>query len=245
MKAIEFTLAKILLLTIAMLSVSVPLHGEEDPSQLLGRGDPGLKIIYKSTNEFVIYDDEPWTFGAGLVGGYDERTINILLERNYGLRRKIQTRSWNDIPKQLYPFGNGRTFTCEVGSAESNWPHATVLFSLDGASLSQSNDLYEEARKLYGLTPKQLFLGKIGSNIYYWQWPNARKIFYQSTSDAKAVRYLELPKGVEDVFGVAKSVKKDVFIEVFRRSTGFFHLTPFEFSYIDLSLSKSRPTNDG
>ena len=245
MKAIEFALAKILLLTIAMFASPVPLHGQGDPSQLLGSGDPGLKIIYKSTNEFVIYDDESWTFGPGLLGGYDERKIKILLDRNYGLRPKIQTRGWSDMPEQLYPFGNGRAFTCEVGSVESNWPHTTVLFSLDGTSLSQRNDLYEEARKLYGLTTKQLFLGKIGSNIYYWQRPDARKVFCRSTSDAKAVRYWELPKGVEDVFGVAKSAKKDVLIEVFRRSTGFFHVAPFEFSYIDLSLSKSKPANDG
>jgi len=35
----------------------------------LGGGEPGLKIIYKATNQFVIYRDEAWTVGPGLIGG--------------------------------------------------------------------------------------------------------------------------------------------------------------------------------
>jgi len=50
----------------------------------LGSGQPGLKIMYKGTNQFVIYLDEPWTVGVGLMGGYYERHIDVLFDRNYG-----------------------------------------------------------------------------------------------------------------------------------------------------------------
>ena len=75
------------------LTASFPVYGGEEPSRLLGGGEPGLHIVFgrKSTNQYALYLDEPWTIGSGLIGGYDKRKIEVLLDHSYGLKEKIQT----------------------------------------------------------------------------------------------------------------------------------------------------------
>ena len=215
----------------------------------LGGGEPGLKIIYKATNQFVIYRDEAWTVGPGLIGGYENRKIDVLFDRNFALKQKIQTRSWEDIPQQLYPFDDQRAFTCDVTNLGpdpenwSNWTHRTQVFSLNGDSISVSDDVYPMARQQYGLTSNQLFLGKIGTNIFYWESPDPKKVFYRPASGGTATNYFEFPKGMIDLFGVTKSVKKDVGFVVSKKSAGFFNYTPDEFAFIEFYFKNSKCVN--
>jgi len=214
----------------------------------LGSGQPGLKIMYKGTNQFVIYLDEPWTVGVGLMGGYYERHIDVLFDRNYGLKEMIRTRMWDGDPKQLYPFDDQRAFTCEDIFLDADpkpgtsWCHQAKMFTINGSSLSVSDDVYALARHQYGLTTNHYFLGKIGTNIFYWEMGDPRKAYCRPIGEKQAAIYFELPKGMIDLFGVTKGVKKDVGFVVLKKSTGFFPYSPNEFVFLEFSFKNAKRT---
>jgi len=214
---------------------------------VLGGGEPGLKIIYNTTNQYVIYRDEPWTVGPGLIGGYDKRHIDVLLDHNFGLEEQILTRKWHDIPEQLYAFDDKTAFTCfgynwdPVGKVMT-WPGKTQIFSINGDGVAVSNDAYALAHTRYGLTTNQLFLGKIGTNIFYWETQDSRRVFYCSTAEASVTHFFELPKGVLDIRGVTQGVKErgNIGIMALRESKGLFHYSPAEFAFIEVSFKDSK-----
>jgi hypothetical protein len=230
-----------LLTTVASFSV----YGSAETSDLIGTGEPGLKIIYKSTNQFVVYLDEPWTVGPGLAGGYDKRHIDVLLDHRYGLKQKIQTGSWHDIPAQLYCFDERIVFTCEGGAWNSVyksyqiWPRDNRVFTLNGGEIVVSKDVYQLARHEYGLTSNQLFLGKIGTNVFFWEPPELRKVFFRPVSEKIATNYFELPSGMMDLFGVTKSVKKDIGFPVLKKS-GWFSYTPAEYAFVEVWFKNAK-----
>ncbi|HEY4417489.1 MAG TPA: hypothetical protein VGO57_17490 [Verrucomicrobiae bacterium] len=251
MKVGEFSLPMGTVIALVFVAACFPLYGEVAPSTNLGAGQPGLKIDYRGTNRFVIYLDEPWTVGPGSIGGYYDRHIDVLFEQNYGLKRMLQTREWDGgDPQQLYPFDDQRIFTCETAKLGldhktfTHWPHQTQLFSINGNSLSVSDDVYVLARQQYGLTTNQFFLGKIGTNIFYWEMGDPRKAIYRAVGDKSTVKYFELPKGMIDLFGVTKSVKKDVGFTVLRKSSGFFQYSPNTFDFIEVSFNTAKPVKN-
>jgi hypothetical protein len=213
----------------------------------LGSGQPGLKIIYKGTNQFVIYLDEPWTVGVGTMGGMDTRQIEIVLDRNYGLKQRLQSRTGpiGEV-QQLYPFDGQRGFTCELADLGFNpapgayWPHQTQMFTISGESLLVSDDVYALARHQYGLTTNQYFLGKIGMNIFYWEMGDPRKAYCRPADEKQAAIYFELPKSMIDLFGVTKGVKKDVGFVVLKKTTGFFSFYPNEDVFLEFSFKDAK-----
>jgi hypothetical protein len=229
-----------------LLALVLPLNCGAAVSADLGSGEPGLKIDYKSTNCFVIYLDEPWTVGSCFMGGYDKRHIDVIFDRNYGLKEKIQTRKWVGSPFQLYPFDDKRGFTSEPAALGlnpktfSSWPHQTQLFAINGDSFSVSDDVYALARHQYGLTTNQFFLGMIGTNIFYWEMGDPEKAYYRPVGEKAATRFFVLPSGMIDLFGVVKSEKKDVGFVVFRKSPGLFHYAPNTFDCIEVPLNSAK-----
>jgi hypothetical protein len=248
-----------------VLTASFPVFAGDARPLNLGSGEPGLKIVFanNTTNQFAIYLDEPWTVGPGLIGGYDKRHIEVLLDHSYGLKEKIQTRRWSDDPQQLYPFDDETAFACEgdakppedqiytannmgiYTSADGKrvyFPRKTQVFSTNADSILISDDVYAMARLRYGLTTNQLFLGKLGTNIFYWETQNPRKVFFRSVAEDKATNYFELPKGMIDLYGVTKPLKKtgDVGFSVLRWSKGFFHYSPCEFTLIEVSYKNAK-----
>lgn len=248
MKPCEFSLQMGTVIVLVFVSVCFPLYGGAAPSVNLGSGQPGLKIDYKGTNQFVIYLDERWTVGEGFIGGYDERHIDVLLDRNYGLKGMIQTRKWDGYPHQLYPFDDQRGFTCESAKLGldpktlTHWPHQTQVFTIDGDSLSVSDDVYVLARHQYGLTTNQFFLGKIGTNIFYWETQDSRRVFYRPAAGEGATNYFEFPKGILDFMGVTQGVKEkdNIGFTVLRKSKGFSY-SPNEFTFIEVSYKNAKP----
>jgi len=205
--------------------------------------------MYKGTNQFVIYLDEPWTVGPGLKGGMDKRQIEIVLDRNYGLKQRLQSRDGTiPDPQQLYPFDNQRAFTCESAilgldpKTLTDWPHQTQMFTINGDSLSVSDDVYALARHQHGLTTNQYFLGMIGTDVFYWEMGDPRKAYCRPAGEKQAAIYFELPKSMIDLFGVTKGVKKDVGFVVLKKSTGFFLYSPNEFVFLEFSFKDAKRT---
>ena len=229
-----------------MVATCLPLYGDIATSQSsLGSGDPGLKMIYISQDQYVFYCDEPWTVGQGLIGGYDKRHIAVLLDHGYGLSERILTRTWGDNPQQLYPFDDQTAFACEGAEWDSKrqslvWPAATQVFTEKGGDISMTNDVYQMARREYKLTDNQMFLGRLGTNIFYWERSDPRKVFFRTIAQKAAINYFELSAGVKDVMGVTKALKKDVGIMVYGKSPTFFHYAPYSFYSIEESFKSAR-----
>jgi hypothetical protein len=231
-------------ISLLMVATRLPLYGDIATSQsLLGSGDPGLKIIYKSQDQYVIFRDEPWTVGTTLYTGYDRRHIVVLLDRGYGLKGKIQV--WGDDPQQLYPFDDQTVFTCELAGLDSTWkspvwPNVTQVFTEKSGDILVANDVYGMARREYKLTDNQMFLGRLGTNIFYWERSDPRKVFFRTIAQKAATNYFELSAGVKDVMGVTKALKKDVGIMVYGKSPTFFHYAPYCSYFIEESFKSAK-----
>ena len=259
------TTLRVISFLLFMVAASFRLFAGEDRPPNLGSGEPGLKIVfaYNSTNQFAIYLDEPWTVGPGLIGGYDKRHIEVLLDHSYGLKEKLQSRTERmDIPEQLYPFDDESVFTCKgdakfpndrtyktnsMGESISDdgktlgFPRVTAVFSTNADRILVSDDVYALARSRYGLTTNQLFLGKIGTNVFYWEARDSATVYYHAADEAHTTNYFKLPKGVIDVFGVAKAVStnKNVGFDLLRKS-GWFSYSPNEFLFTEVSFKDAR-----
>ena len=244
-------------------AASIPLFAADSLPPNLGNGNPGLHITYNTTNQYVIFLDEPWTVGGGLIGGYDERNIQVLADRNFGLKEMIRTRTWGEGDVlQLYAFDEQTVFTCEGDSKPPDdqiytmnsmdyytsadgrrvyFPRKTQVFSTNAESILISNDVYALARSRYGLTTNQLFLGRIGTNVFYWETRDTAKVYYHAAEDAHTTNYFKLPKGIIDIFGVTKAVStnKDVGFELLRKS-GWFSYAPNEFTLSEVSFKNAK-----
>jgi hypothetical protein len=237
-----------------VLTASFPLFAGDGLQHNLGSGEPGLHIIYNATNDYptnqyVIFLDESWTVGGGLIGGYDKRNIQVLTDRNFGLKEMIRSRTWGqgDV-LELYAFDENTAFTCEGGSWSTDfktwnyWPRKTQVFSTNVDSVLISDDVYTLARARYGLTTNQLFLGKIGINIYYWETRDPTTVYFHTTKEARATNYFKLPKSIVDIDGVTKAVNTntDVGFYTFSKSTGWFHYSPYTGAFIEVSFNNAK-----
>ncbi len=247
----ESSFRKGALILLFALTASFPLFAGNIPPLSLGGGEPGLHIVYETTNHYVIFLDEPWTVGDGLIGGYDQRKIQVLSDRNFGLKEMIRSRTWGEGDVlQLYAFDEQTAFTCEGGAGWSPpqyksfayWPRETHVFSANAESILVNDDVYALARARYGLTTNQLFLGKIGTNVFYWETQAPRIVYYHAAAGAQATNYFKLPKGIVDINGATKAVSanKDVGFYTLRKSPGLFSYSPYQGGFIEVSFKNAK-----
>ncbi len=189
--------------------------------------------------------------GDGLIGGFDKRNIQIIADLNFGLKEKLRSRSWfeGDV-MELYAFDEQTAFTCDGGAgwrppnyrSYNYWPRKTKVFSTNADNIFVSDDVYALARSRYGLTTNQLFLGKIGTNIFYWETQNSSMVYYRAAEGAQTANYFKLSKRVIDIDGVTKSVSTnmDVGFFTFSKSTGWFHYSPYTGEFIEVSFKNAK-----
>lgn len=248
-------------------AASFSLYAGDSLPLNLGSGDPSLHIIYDATNQYIIYLNEPWTVEKGDMhnGGY-----SIDVERRSSRIRQIISccgnvweRGWD--PEELYPFDGQTAFTCPYGGEFTSdmkiynyWPRKTQVFSFPEPpypispikdNIMVSENVYALARARYGLTTNQLFLGKIGTNIFYWETQNPRKVYYHAVEQAQATYYFTLPRRVNDLYGVTKALlpKRDIGIWVSRKHTWWWMIsqimpttTGYEDVVFEFSLTEAR-----
>ncbi len=188
--------------------------------------------------------------GSSLIGGYDKRNINVIFDRNYGLKEMIQTRRWQGDPQQLYAFDEQTAFTCEggpgwnpAGKIWNYWPRITQVFSPSSDGILVLEDVYALARSRFGLRRDQLFLGMIGTNIFYWETRDPRRIYFRSLGEKDASKYFLLPRAVIDIFGVTNGVTKkhkDFAFMVFRESGGLIPYAPYGFNIVEMSFNDAK-----
>jgi hypothetical protein len=179
----------------------------------IGDGEPGLGIIYESTNEYAIFVDESfeknWKPEDEWDILYTLGSIKTLAIRNFD----GPDRSWAE---DLFPFDEQTVFASE-GDPQSRKglnPRETRVYSLsqDGRLSVVSHDVDALARARYGLAKNQWFLGKIGTNIFYWETGKPKKIYFRTTEEKQALNYFKLPRSDDMIWGVKRAIStnKDI-----------------------------------
>ena len=119
-----------------------------------------------------------------------------------------------------------------------------ILISADGDGL---------ARSRYGLTTNQCFLGKMGTNIFYWETGKPNIVYYRTKEEKQAAHYFKLPKAVFEIEGVTKamSTNKDVGFCTLRGSNWFQRQAQFwlgsdePISFIEVEFKKAKQVKSG
>jgi hypothetical protein len=222
---------RIISFLLLVLTASFPLFAGDAIPLNLGSGQPGLCIIYNSTNEYVIYIDEAleksWKPGDDWCVDYRDGPIRVLAERNFGPEKLSPNRLgvWNTA--DLFPFDEQTVFTCEgfFGTTNRFFGRETHVFSTNADCILVSEDVYALARARYGLATNEWFLGKIGTNIYYWETRKPTIVYYRTAEEKQTANYFKLPKADDEIFGVKKalSTNKDVGFFVDRK-LGWFEI---------------------
>jgi len=238
-----------LIIPLLVLVSSCRLQAGDSPSFILGSGEPGLGIIYESTNEYVIFIDEgakkSWKPGDYLDVDFRNGPLKIVAARNFGPEKLSPDRSplWNT--ENLFPFDEETVFTSfgDPQSRKGFVPRETKVFSTNAESVLISRDVDVLARARYGLTTNQWFLGKLGTNVFYLETGKPNIVFYRNAEEKQAAKYFKLPKAVDLIFGVTKAMSpnKDVGIFAVRKLSWYvFSLTSNEAVFIELSFGDAK-----
>ncbi len=167
-------------------------------------------MIYNSTNEYVVFIDDAieknWKPGDDWSVDYRFGPIKILAESNFGPEKLDPNNIDLYNTEDLFPFDEQTVFTSD-GFFGTDWfPRKTLVFSTHSDGVPMSSDVYALARARYGLTTNQWFLGEIGTNIFYWKTGNLGRVYLRSTGNEQAIYYFDLPRAVDEIYGVKKAV---------------------------------------
>ncbi len=219
-----------------------PIDGAEvqalpDP---LGSARSGLKGVYLGPGKYGVYLDQPEIVGNGLRGGYRERNIRVIADQGCDIARKLKSGT-PDIPEQLFSLDHGSAFSCHGGTWSSTeqyrfFPRNVRVYTLRDDHLSVGGDAYAIARRKYNLGEKDLFLGKIDANIFFWEPRSPAQVYVRSLTGGVPDRKIELPRSTIDVLGGTRGVKKELCFVLFRPSSGLIHVSPHEFAEWETGL---------
>jgi len=211
--------------------------------QSIGSGNPGLKIATRKSDAVVIYQDEPQTVGVGLQGGMLNRKITVIFDKNYHFDQKAM-----DVPHDLYPFDAETAFTNSGGnwaSAGGPWNHTprqTIGYRLSNGELTTFENVQRAAEVKYNLQPNEIFLGFINDMVFFWKDFNTNFVFWRKQGNQQLFK-AKLPKGIIEIYGAAKGIKKDIGFMVFRKTPGLIHWYPRTWDFVEIQLAKGKLVN--
>jgi len=148
-----------------------------------------------------------------------------------------------ETPHQLFPFDQETAFSCDGGSWTSDfsrWDYSHrsyVGYRLAEGRLTTITNVQKEAAVKYHLSQGDEFLGFIGNKVFFWKGFNPSKVYWRVQGTSQTY-YLNLPKGVIDLYGAARGIKKDIALLAFSKSRGLFHYSPYTTEVIEIVLSK-------
>jgi hypothetical protein len=184
-----------------MVAASFRIFAGEDRPRGLGSGAPCLRIIWNAPNQYIVFND--LSYVKSWPGWPEKRPIQVLTERNFDIQTITEPCLEKQNELELYPFDEETAFFCCVPvwsfyDKTCDWPsytfktgglpRHTCVFSINianGEIILVSRDVYALARSRYGLTTNQLFLGKIGTNIFYFENRDVRKVYYHTTESRR------------------------------------------------------------
>jgi hypothetical protein len=128
-----------------------------------------------------------------------------------------------------------------------------LVFGTNEDHILISADGYGLARSRYGLTTNQWFVGKVRSNIFYWETGKPNIVYYRTKEEKRATHYFKLPKSVSEIEGVTKAMRanKDVGFCTIRESNWFQRQGQFWLgsagpdSFVEVEFKKAKQVKSG
>jgi hypothetical protein len=224
-----------LALLIAILAFAAPSYAAD--LLQIGSGQPGLKIATRAPDALVIYEDEPTTVGHGLMGGIEKRNIRVLIDRNYHFSKESM-----EISEQLYPLDSDTVFTSHGGSwaAPHHWNYMSrtyIGYRVHGSEVEVIPYVQATASRLYGLSVGEEFLGAFDNCVFFWRDFDPSHVYWRHSGDS-SVFEASLPRNVIDIYGATRGIRKDVGFVVFAKAGGLIAYSPYDFEFVELSLSE-------
>jgi hypothetical protein len=200
-----------------------PLQANQLDPMNLASGHRGLffaQIIPKSID--VPYDTVAFICtldpGYNVTDGYDPnnpKTRIILQEKlTPEYRKGFDPRFWNGwVSQRIYSFGKNAAFA------------GRDLFRIEQGHIRiYPERVPAEAKKAYGLTEGQIFLGAFDGRVFYWNAGQPQAIEFRSGTQSYRIK---LPKRVTEPLGMAKGEPKgDLALYAVAKPTTFFHVAP-------------------
>jgi hypothetical protein len=205
--------------------------------QSLGSGHPGLKVVTGKAGAVAIYQDEPGTFGAGLIGGMKDRQVQVIVDVGYNFDKRSV-----EIPEQLFPLDAESAFSSSGGGwvAVGRWDYTRRRYAgyrLAAGRLTRFPGVQEQAAARYRLAPGDEFLGFVRSKVLFWRGFDPSRVYWREQGSSRTY-CVALPGGVVDLLGAARGVKKDVALLTFRKAQGPRKYAPYAHEVIELAFSK-------
>jgi hypothetical protein len=91
-------------------------------------------------------------------------------------------------------------------------------------------------------------LGKIGTNIYYWEMQDTTKVYYRPIEKKYADNFFKLPKSVVDLYGVTKPFRTNMDVAVWtHRRTPYYAIhflfppAPYQVAIFEFQFRDAKP----
>jgi|GEM_PF-2084438 hypothetical protein len=213
-----------------------PLQANQPAPVNLASGHRGLAF------EWIIPEDpklpyDTVAFVCNLNSGFDgtygfndraPETRVILKEKLTPENLKgFDPRFWNGwVSKRIYSFGENAAFS------------GRTLFRIEQGHIRiYPGRVPAEAKKTYGLTEGQTFLGAFDGRVFYWNASQPQAIEFRSGTQ---VYRFKLPKRVTEPLGMAKGEPKgDLALYAVAKPATFFHVAPRTLDWFILNFKEA------
>ena len=215
-----------------------PLHAHAPESVNLASGHRGLLIAQVFSKApsgtrgtiALACDLKP---DFGLTNGFAENDpeTQIILKETLtpDYLRQLDSRFWAGwIARRLFSFGEDAAFS-----------HGDLYRIEQGHIRIYPGKARSDARKTYGLTPSQNFLGAFDGRIFYWTQDQPLEVRFQSGTQTYRFK---LDKRVTEPLGMAKGDPKgDLALFAVAKPSSLFHVAPRTMDWFVLNLKDAEP----
>jgi hypothetical protein len=94
-------------------------------------------------------------------------------------------------------------------------------------------------------------LGKIGTNIYYWEMPDTTKVYYRPIEKKYADKFFKLSRNVIDLYGVTMPLRTNMDVAVWtHRKTPYYAIhflfppAPYQDAIFEFQFRDAKPVRD-
>lgn len=209
------------------------------PAGIAGSSQAGLKLFETSpgSGKGMVFEGPPVP-GNGYYGGYPELRIKSVAIMNYpapttygNLRREGPEQAYYLNDDLVYSFHHG--FTTISGDT---YPTRFIVVSLSEKRFIPRLNVEDKARKIYGLSPSQMFRGKVGTRIFFQERQNHQVILCRAVSGGPVTSYA-LRGSVEHVLGVIGKSADAITVITFEKLKAFIRTGDFTEYDHDVQLS--------
>ena len=204
-----------------------------------GISQAGLKLFETSpgSGKGMLFEG-PVRPGGGNFNGFTDFKIKPIALINYPAR-KTYGELRREGPEQAFYFDDDLVYSFQPGFSTMNgetYPTRFTVVSLSEKKFIQGLDLDARARRTYGLSPSQMFRGKVGNRIFFHEQQNPQVIFCRAVSGGIVTSYV-LKDPVKYVRGVIGTSPDAVTFNTFEKSKGFINTSDFTDYYHNVRLS--------